>query len=184
MNSQGLRKSLEHHQLFRWSTFTDLHPPFSNLFPDYFFLVTTLMEQKEYVAADLDHLGIYCALHPLYRALHSSKRFDCSSKWGVTAEMVLIKKRWTSLEAKLLQPRVSLKALARRVKSLCIINNLTKPMPNGNGGQGEEEKKNRYKNRSCLGPSRCMDGERTQGGESRATFYSCFRPKTIETLHI
>lgn len=76
------------------------------------------MEQKEYIAADLDHLGVYCALHPLYRALHSSKRFDCSSKWGVTAEMVLIKKRWTSLEAKLLQPRVSLKTLARRVKPL------------------------------------------------------------------
>lgn len=46
------------------------------------------------------------ALHPLYRALHRSKRFDCSSKWGVTTEMVLTKKRWTSLEAKLLQPCV------------------------------------------------------------------------------
>lgn len=126
---------------------------------------------------------VLCALHPLYRALHSSKRFDCSSKWGVTAEMVLIKKRWTSLEAKLLQPHVSLKALARRVKSLCIINNLSKSMPNGNGGQGEEEKKG-YKNRSCLGPLRCMDGGCTQGGESRATFYSHFRSKTIETLHI
>lgn len=110
------------------------------------------MEQKEYVAADLDHLGIYCALHPLYRALHSSKRFDCSSKWGVTAEMVLIKKRWTSLEAKLLQPRVSLKALARRVKSSCIINNLSKPMPNGNGGQGEEEKKPDTKIEAASGP--------------------------------
>lgn len=141
------------------------------------------MGQKEYIAADLDHFWFYCALHPLYRALHSSKRFDCSSKWGVTAEMVLIKKRWTSLEAKLLQPHVSLKALARRVKSLCIINNLSKSMPNGNGGQGEEEKKG-YKNRSCLGPLRCMDGGCTQGGESRATFYSHFRSKTIETLHI
>lgn len=40
------------------------------------------MGQKEYIAADLDHFWVYCALHPLHRALHSSKRFDCSSKWG------------------------------------------------------------------------------------------------------
>lgn len=113
----------------------------SDLFPNCFIPPETQIsgsKEKKCIVEELSLLLLllfYGALHPLYRALHRSKRFDCSSKWGVTTEMVLIKKRWTSSEAKLLQPRVRQpQSSCKEGEVLSNINNLSKHMPNGNSG--------------------------------------------------
>lgn len=155
-------------------------PSHLSLFPNYLF-----PEQREEMDSSRDGsftVVVYCALHPLYRALHRSKRFDCSSKWGVTTEMVLTKKRWTSLEAKLLQPCV------RQPQSSCKEGESLYPtsiiypkhLPNGNPGW----EKNTIRNKSCSGPLRLRERWAYARWGIWNYIYSRLSPRTIETFHI